>query len=115
VPAAAPAEIDEGAIRRVIQTYARAIETRDLDLFRSVRPNLSANEESRLRASFEQVTSQQVSIEIRAIQVSGARATVRLARQDTIESGGRRQTVRTQQTLGLEKRPGGWVIVELGR
>ena len=56
-PAAAPVrESDDAAIRRAIATYERAIESKDLALFRSVRPGLSADEERRLRASFDQVT-----------------------------------------------------------
>ena len=114
--AAAPVrESDEAAIRRVIATYERAIETKDLALFRSVRPGLSADEERRLRASFDQVTRQEIAIQIEAIAVTGDTATARLARQDTLETGGRSQTTRSSQTLRLARRNASWIIVELGR
>jgi hypothetical protein len=115
-PGAPPAkESDDAAIRRAIATYERAIESEDLALFRSVRPGLSADEERRLRASFEQVTRQEIEIRIENISVTGDTATARLARQDTVEMGGRSQTTRSTQTLRLARRNADWIIVELGR
>jgi hypothetical protein len=115
-PVPAPArESDDAAIRRVIATYERAIESKDLALFRSVVPGLSGDEERRLRASFDQVTSQQIDIRIEAITVNGDTATARLARQDTLGTGGRSQTTRSTQTLRLARRNASWIIVELGR
>jgi hypothetical protein len=114
-PPAPPRESDDAAIRRVIGIYERAIESKDLTLFRSVRPSLSADEERRLRASFEQVDRQQIDIRIESIAVTGDTATVRLARQDVVERGGRSQTTASSQTLRLARRGPGWIIVELGR
>jgi serine/threonine protein kinase len=114
-PAAPVRDSDEAVIRRVIATYERAIETKDLALFRSVRPGLSADEERRLRASFDQVTRQEIDIRIEGITVTGDTATARLARQDTLETGGRSQTTRSSQTLRLARRNASWIIVELGR
>jgi len=51
-------EDDEAAIRRVVATYQRAIENKDLALFRSVKPNLSREEERRIEEGFRAVTSQ---------------------------------------------------------
>ncbi len=87
----------------MIRTYERAIETKSVDLFRSVRPGLSAAEESRLRASFSQIDSQQVDIVVEDLRLDGRTATVRLSRRDTIMSSGRRQTTSSRQTLRLEK------------
>lgn len=106
---------DDAAIRAAIATYERAIETKSIELFRSVRPALSAAEESRLRDSFRQVDSQDVTIRIADIKISGRTATARIARTDTIVSGGRRQTQNSQQTLQFTKGPSGWVIAEIGR
>ena len=47
-PPAATTDQDDAAIRRLTSTYARAIETKDLALFRSIKPNLSRDEERRL-------------------------------------------------------------------
>ena len=115
-PAPPPArESDDAAIRRVIATYERAIETKDLALFRTVRPSLSADEERRLRASFEQVDEQRIEIRIESIAVTGDTAVARLVRQDTVGRSGRSQTTQSTQTLRLARRGAAWVIVELGR
>ena len=113
-PAAAPAvESDDAAIRRTIATYQAAVEKKDIALFRSVRPGLSAAEEARLRDSFRQIESQQVSITIEEIRVEGRTATARLSRQDTVVTAGRRQTQSSRQTLRLEKAGTAWIITEL--
>ena len=52
VATAKPSSPEESAISTVIADYARAIETRDLELFRSVKPVLSQDEEQRLRTAF---------------------------------------------------------------
>ena len=82
------AEQDEAAIRRVTASYARAIETKDIGLFRIDQTNLSREEERRLQDGF------------RAVPRSGRddhpfdrsqrrRSIVTLRRRDTILAGGR--------------------------
>lgn len=101
-------------MRSVLRTYERAIETKNVDLFRSVRPGLSAAEENRLRASFNEIDSQQVDIVVEDLRIDGRTATVRISRRDTmIMRGGRRQTASSRPTLRLEKGAGGWIITEI--
>lgn len=96
-------------------TYKTAIETKNVGLYRSVRPGLTVAEETRLRDSFRQVESQQITISIDEIRIDGRTATVRLSRQDVaITSGGRRQTQSIRQTLRLEKPATGWIITAIG-
>ena len=112
----APAEVDDDtAIRRVVAAYARAIESKDLALFRSIKPNLGADEERRIQQGFRAVTSQKVNITIVSIDRSGDRASLQLRRQDIIEAGGRRQSPESRQTMTLAKSNGSWFIVEIGR
>ena len=99
----------------MIRSYERAIESKSIDLFRTVRPGLSQTEENRLRESFRQVDSQDVEIVITELRIEGSTATVRLSRRDTIVSGGRRQSLNSQQTLRLDKNATGWFIAEIGR
>jgi serine/threonine protein kinase len=113
VPPASPVESDDALVRGVIRTYERAIETKNVDLFRSVWPGLSAAEESRLRTSFSQVDSQQVEITVDELRIEGRTATVRISRRDTIMSSGRRQNASSRQTLRLEKAAAGWIITEI--
>ena len=83
-------------------------------LYRSVRPGLSAIDEARLRESFRQVDSQQVSITIEEIRVEGRTATARVSRQDVNVSGGRRQVNNSRQTIRFEKSASGWIIISIG-
>jgi len=108
----AAAESDEAAIRRTLATYAMAVEKKDVSLFRSVRPGLSAAEEGRLRDSFKQIESQQVTLDVEEIRVEGRAATVRLSRKDSLVVGGRRQTQTSRQVLRLEKTGADWIISE---
>jgi ketosteroid isomerase-like protein len=114
-PPAPSAADDESAIRRVIAAYARAIETKDLGLFRSVKPNMSREEQQRISDGFRAVSSQQVDITILAIERRGDTAMVRLRRRDTVNASGRRQTTESQQTMTLTRAGDGWVIGEIGR
>ncbi len=114
-PAPRPAESDDTAIRAVIATYARAIETKDLALYRRVKPNLSADEQRRVEEGFRTVTSQRVAITVVSIDQRGQDATVRLRRRDTIQAGGRQQTSDSVQTMTLNRSATGWTIREIGR
>jgi hypothetical protein len=107
----APAVNEEPAIRRVIADYKRAIETRDLALFRTVKPNLSGQEERTLRETFAQVKAHQIDMSLGPIEVDGTQARVRLSRQDVIDG----KAFNFQQTLVLAKDAGAWTIKEIGR
>jgi serine/threonine protein kinase len=114
-PPTSPVESDEAAIRRIVGTYKTAIETKNVGLYRSVRPGLTAAEETRLRDSFRSTESQQITITFDEIRIDGRTATVRISRQDVaITSGGRRQTQSLRQTLRLEKSATGWIITAVG-
>jgi serine/threonine protein kinase len=112
-PPPAPVESDEALIRGVVRTYERAIETQSVDLYRSVRPGLSAEDEKVLRTSFSQIDSQQVDIVIEELRINGRTATVRLSRRDTFTSRGTRQTNSSRQTLRFEKAAAGWIIIDI--
>jgi serine/threonine protein kinase len=114
-PAPAASEDDDAAIRRVVATYAHAIETKDVALFRSVKPNMSPQEQRRIEEGFRAVSSQKVTINILGIERRGQDALVRLRRRDAIEAGGRLQTSETQQTMTLTRSGSAWVIREIGR
>jgi serine/threonine protein kinase len=113
VPAGHPAADDNANIRRVIADYGRAIETKDLGLFRSVKPNLSREEERRLQEWFRAVTSQKVAITVLSIDLRDPAATVVVRRRDAIDAGGRQQTLESQQTFRLTHVAAGWVIADI--
>ena len=107
----APAD-EASAIRNVIATYEQAIEGKDLELYRSVKPNLSAEEASQLQASFAFVESQQIDIEIISMDIQASQAFLRIARRDTIIADGRERINQSEQLITLSKTARGWVIVE---
>ena len=108
----APAESDDAAIRRVIQTYKRAIETKNIELYRSIRPNLSRAAETTLMNSFKQIDSQQIDLRIENLRIEGRTASALIVRRDTLITSGRRQVQNSTQTLRFEKTDAGWFIAE---
>jgi hypothetical protein len=104
---------DETQIREIVASYGRAIEKKDLALFRAIKPNLSAPEQRRLQDGFRAVTSQRVTLTIRNIERTADRAVVTVGRRDVIQAGGREYTSDGQQVLTLTRSPVGWVIVDI--
>jgi hypothetical protein len=96
----------------VIRTFERAIETEDIALYRSVRPNLSRAAENVLMTSFRQIDSQEIDITVENLRIDGRTASARLVRRDTLVIGGRRQIQNSTQTLRFEKTAAGWIITE---
>ena len=114
-PRPAAAQNDEDAIRKVLATYVRAIENKDLALFAAVKPNLSVEERKRLQASFRAVESHQIDITISTMEIQGSQASVRIARKDTIGFNGKKQTNQSRQILVLSKGPNVWVIEQIAQ
>jgi hypothetical protein len=96
----------------VIADYGRAIETKDLALFKAVKPNLTPDEQKRLQESFKAIKSQQVGIKIDTVQVDGSQATVRVTRSDTINGTAIKPI---QQTFRLVQTGGAWAIQVIGQ
>jgi len=96
----------------VIRIYEQAIETKDIGLFRSIRPNLSRAEETVLMNSFRQIDSQEIDIKVESLRIDGRTASARLVRRDTLTTAGRRQVQNSQQTLLFQKTEAGWIISE---
>jgi serine/threonine protein kinase len=112
-PPARSDESEDAAIRQVIANYGRAIEGKDLRLFRAIKPNLTAEDERRLQEGFRAVTSQRVNLTILSIDRTDNRATAQIRRRDEIVAGGRKQTTEAQQILSFVRAAGGWVIVDI--
>jgi hypothetical protein len=108
-PATGPS--DEQLIHALVEDYGRAIETKDLGLFRRVKPNLSGDEEQRLRQAF-QAGKHDVNIEILDLSVSGNTARVRLVRRDGMNGN----TLKPfEQVLSLRRQSAGWAVESIGR
>jgi hypothetical protein len=103
---------EEVAIRKVISDYGRAIETKDVTLFKAVKPNLTQDEERRTRAAFAAVKSQVVHITIVSVDVDGNLAVARVSRRDTINNS---LVSSFPQTFRFARERAGWVIQEIGK
>ncbi|HLE69665.1 MAG TPA: protein kinase [Vicinamibacteria bacterium] len=107
---------DEAAIRQVLVDYERAIETKNIALFREIKPNLSAAEEKRLTDAFRNTDSQDVEITVNTIVIEGDSATVAVTRRDIIVVRGRSQNGNSRpQSFVLSRTGGKWVIVQIGQ
>jgi hypothetical protein len=107
-----PADGSDAAVRRVIAEYGRAIGSQDLALFRSLKPDLSADEEKRLREAFKMIKSQVVGISVESVAIDGDRATVRVTRQDVVNG---RPMKPAPQTFRLARSGGSWLIQSIGQ
>lgn len=94
-------------VRRAIADYARALETHDLVLFKSIKPDLSSEDEKKLAEAFKAIQSQQVGITIDSIEVDGAKAVAKVSRKDTINGKLQRPV---QQTFRLIQKGAAWTI-----
>ena len=101
------ARAEEPALRKVLERYVQAIENKDLAAFRSVKPNLSAEEELRARKAFESVQSQVITMTVLAAEVRDSEAVLKVSRRDTIN-----QTIVSSfpQTITLARGREGWTI-----
>jgi serine/threonine-protein kinase len=113
VTPAATAAVPGGdpAIQKLLAEYARAIETKDLALFRSVKPGLSGDEEKGLREFFKSSGAYKVGLTIEAVKVEGGQATVLVSRADT--AGGKAMKP-YRQSFRLGQRGGSWFIQSIG-
>lgn len=104
---------EEAAVRKVLVDYERAIESKDVSLFREIKPNLSADEERRLRAAFGSIRSQDVRITVQSIKPQGDGVAVLIHRRDDIDNGS--LIAAFPQTLLLVKAKDRWTIQEIGK
>jgi hypothetical protein len=100
----------------VLADYERAIETKNIALFREVKPNLNASEEKRLTDAFRNTDSQDVELTVNSIALEGDTATVGVTRRDIIVARGRSQDGNSRpQSFVLSRTGGKWVIVQIGQ
>jgi serine/threonine protein kinase len=112
-PAPSSASNPRAEVRATLDSYVRAVETRDIGLLRQVRPGLTDEEINRTRASYEIKKSQKVDLKVDEITINGDEAQAVGRREDviTLKDGQRlRQDLKFTYTLKRGSR--GWVIQE---
>jgi len=100
----------QNAVKKILEEYVRAIETRDIALFKAVKPNLTADEERRAKKAFENIQSQTIEMTIQSFEVRDAEATVKVSRRDTINAS---IVSGFLQTFSMAKDKDGWSIREI--
>ncbi len=115
--AAAPVAVNpvnphEGAVRALLADYTAALEGKSLDGFRAVKPNLTADEEKRLAASFKAIKSWKVGMHVESMVMDGGRIVVRVQRQDNVNG---RETPKVTQNFTLSQQGGAWKIESIGQ
>ena len=107
----APATGPRADIRTALDSYVRAVETKDVDLMRRVRPSLTDAEVQRLRQSNAIKQSHKVDLRVYEITVNGDEATADGRREDMVVlSSGQRLQSETTFSYTLKRGPRGWVI-----
>jgi len=99
-------------IRKILETYVHAVEAKDVEMFRVVKPNLSEEEEKRVRLAFKSIQTQTVKMNVLSVDVKDGKATVKVARRDTINGS---IVSSFPQTFQLAKETAGWTIQDIGR
>jgi serine/threonine-protein kinase len=111
--AADPVVNDEAAIRQLLASYQRAIESKDMALYKRIQPTLTGAEEHQLTTSFQMIDAHQVEFSNLKMDIRGETATLSLTRRDTFVVKGKAQKpVTNSQTMVLAKGPQGWTIRE---
>ncbi len=103
---------DEIEVRRLISEFVRAIEEKDVDLYKRLRPKLSADDERKLRTAFQNVRSQTVNLDVESVKLDGATAVVRVTRTGKVNGDA---IPLTRQVFRLAKGPTGWTIQDIGQ
>jgi len=88
------------------------MESRDLALYRALKPDLTSEDEKRLREVFKAYTPERVGLTVDSVQIEGDRAFVRATRQDVIDG---RPTKAVTQTFQLARVGATWQIQAIGR
>jgi hypothetical protein len=94
----------------MLASLKRAIEEKDLALYKRMRPGLTAEEERRLRDSFSNVVSQQVDYGVDSVSFDGDKATLQVTLTARV-SGKANPPV--HQVMRLVRSDSGWVIDQL--
>jgi hypothetical protein len=104
---------EEKVIRRLLEGYVRAIEGKDIEQFRAVKPSLSSDEERKARKAFESLQSQAIAMTIQSVEVQEGQALVRVNRRDIIN--GSIVSSFPQTFVLVTKGRDEWSIREIGR
>ena len=112
-PAAPGAPNPRAEIRTVLDSYVRAIETKNLALLQQVRPGLTSDEINRMRVANDIKRSHKVDLKVDEITVNGDEAHATGRREDDISlKEGQRIRQESRFVYTLKRGTRGWTIQE---
>jgi len=110
-PVSTPSD-DQAAVRHVIADYERAIENKDIGLYKRIWPTLSSAQEKALMSAFNNKSRQDVQIKLLGVDIGGREATVRLQRSDVVDG---KPIKPFNQTVTLVRQGDAWAIKSIGQ
>jgi hypothetical protein len=115
-PRPAPAPGDEVEIRALLVRYEEAIESQDIERFRTVKPNLSDDERERLERSFRSIQSHAVELTIVSLETDPPHGRVVVQRRDILNAGTAADVATAfSQVLELSRAGDEWHIESIRR
>ena len=113
--ATAPATGPHAEIRALLDSYVRAVETKDVEMLRRVRPNMTQKELNQVRVSNDVKRSHKLDLRIYNITINGDDAEVDGLREDVIVLNDAGQIYQTETPFSwtLKRGARGWVIDQL--
>jgi hypothetical protein len=103
----------QAEIRKALEDYKRAYESKDLALFLKVRP-LPPSDARKVEDSFKQTRSQRVDLTVQKIDVTGDQAEARGRRRDEfISAQGQKFENEAAFVYKLRRTDAGWVIADV--
>jgi serine/threonine-protein kinase len=109
-PPQPPPEDAQAAIRDLVSSYARALESKDMTRVHALYPGMSANTERQTRSALAEMNDLRVNISAGGITVEGTRAQARVTGAWTYRGG---RPLNINNLYRFERRAGGWVIVAI--
>jgi hypothetical protein len=113
--APAPATGPHAEIRALLDSYVRAVETKDVEMLRRVRPNMTQKELNHVRESSAVKRSHKLDLRVYNITINGDDAEVDGLREDVIVLNDTGQIVQEETPFSwtLKRGARGWVIDQL--
>jgi hypothetical protein len=114
VSVAAPPVSTRTAIEEAIQSYARALEARDIERVRLAYPGITAQQERQLAQALELMNELRAELRVDAVEEAGDRATADVSGTYTYVNASTRREERAAISFRaiFERGPEGWRLVE---
>jgi len=98
------------AVDEVVEAYARALESRDVDRVRAVYPGMTPEREAQLQSAFPAMEGLRVETTVDSIEEDGNNATAGVSATYRFRAGGRDQVQAVPLRFSFARTPTGWRV-----